>query len=163
MMRVLLPMLLAWLVCSSAPALAGPADIVGTWRLVSISATLDDGRVVHGQFGEHPNGLLTYTADGRMMTILTEEGRPRLSGDRLSSPPEEKAKAFTSLAAYAGSYTYVDGEVTHVLETASVENWVGSKLKRRATVEGDRLTLLAPMQVRHGVMQNFTQIWRRLP
>jgi hypothetical protein len=40
--------------------------IVGTWRLVSTAATTVDGQSVASPMGEHPTGLLTYTADGRI-------------------------------------------------------------------------------------------------
>ena len=50
-------------------------------------------------------GLLTYTADGRMMSITTKGGRKPLSvPDNVGAPAEERAEAFATMTAYAGSY-----------------------------------------------------------
>src|SRR6185295_15746879 len=76
--------------------------IVGSWKLVSTAATTLDGRSVASPMGEHPTGFLTYTADGRMSLLITHDGRPKLSGDRLDSPIEERAGAFSTMVAYAG-------------------------------------------------------------
>jgi hypothetical protein len=40
------------------------------------------------------------TAEGRMSLLITHEGRPNLSGDRLDSPIEERANAFSTMVAY---------------------------------------------------------------
>src|SRR5215469_3883153 len=65
--------------------------LLGTWRLVSVSSSTDNGKVDNEVYGLHPKGLITYTADGRMSVIITNEGRKPLSvNDRLAPPAEER-------------------------------------------------------------------------
>jgi hypothetical protein len=149
-----------------ASALAWAEDsktIVGSWKLVSTAAATADGKPLASPMGEHPSGFLLYTADGRMSLLITHEGRPKLSGDRLDSPVEERAKAFSTMVAYAGSYRMEGNRLVHQVEAASSQNWVGTELPRIVTFDGNRIKLEAPMQERHGVVQKFEQVWERIP
>ena len=137
-------------------------SIVGSWELVSTSATTADGKSVASPMGEHPTGFLTYTADGRMSLLITHDGRPNLSGDRMDSPIEERANAFSTMVTYAGSYRLNGNRLIHHIEAASSQNWVGTDLPRTVTLSGNRLKLEAPMQERHGVVQKFEPIWERI-
>jgi hypothetical protein len=144
-------------------ALADDAQsIVGTWKLVRVAATTADGKTLATPMGEHPNGLLTYTGDGRMSLLITHDGRPNLSGDRLDSPAEERARAFSTMVAYAGSYRLEGNRLVHHIEAASSQNWVGTDLPRTVSFSGKQMTLEAPMQRRHGVEQKFEQVWERI-
>jgi Lipocalin-like domain len=59
---------------------------VGTWKLLSVKATTDKGDVDKAVLGQNPLGLLTYTADGRMMAIISDDGRKPLSiADRVAA------------------------------------------------------------------------------
>jgi hypothetical protein len=136
--------------------------IVGTWKLVSTAATTVDGQSVASPMGKQPTGFLTYTADGRMSLLITHDGRPTLSGDRLNSPIEERAGAFSTMVAYAGGYRLEGNRLIHHVEAASSQNWVGTDLPRIATFTGNRVKLEAPMQERHGVVQKFEQVWERI-
>jgi hypothetical protein len=80
-------------------------SIVGTWKLVSTTATTEKGDVNKAVLGQHLSGLLTYTADGRMMAIISDDGRKPLSvADRVSAPAEERAQAYsTSTNGYRAS------------------------------------------------------------
>jgi hypothetical protein len=102
-------------------------SVVGTWKLVSVKATTDKGDVDKAVLGQNPSGLLTYTADGRMMAIISDDGRKPLSiADRVAAPAEERAQAYSTFMAYAGRYTFsCDKVVTHV-EVASLQNWVNT-------------------------------------
>ena len=65
-------------------------SVVGTWNLVSVKATTDKGDVDKAVLGQNPSGLLTYTADGRMMAIISDDGRKPLSiADRVAAPAAE--------------------------------------------------------------------------
>ena len=114
--------------------------VVGTWKLVSNTATTDKGDVNKFVLGQNPSGLLTYTADGRMMAIISDDGRKPLSvADRVAAPAEERAQAYSTFMAYAGRYTFsCDKIVTHV-EVASLQNWVNTDQTWFVHVEGNRL------------------------
>lgn len=140
------------------PAQAGSDDvkpldkIVGTWRLVAASPT-----------SPLQAGYITYTGDGRMSAILSHGGRKPLStGDRISASIEERAEAFATLFAYAGSYDLVGDKVVHHVEIASVENWVNTDLIRLVQFDGDRITLTTPPLSVAGKVQTTELVWERV-
>ena len=101
--------LIAILAAVSSPTMSAQCkdSLVGTWKLVSVKATTDKGDVDKAVLGENPSGLLTYTADGRMMAIISDDGRKPLSiADRVAAPAEERAQAYSTFMAYAGRYTF---------------------------------------------------------
>ena len=109
-------------------------SVVGTWKLVSVASTTDKDETNKAALGQHPSGLLTYTADGRMMAIISNDGRKPLSiADRVAAPAEERAQAYSTFMAYAGRYTFTcDKVLTHV-EVASLQNWVNTDQTRFVT------------------------------
>jgi hypothetical protein len=121
----------------TAPAEGNP--ILGTWKLQSLvfdaMATGQRSR----PFGDHPDGYLSYSADGRMYAI-------GVAGDR-SKPPdlvptdEEKVRLQESMFAYAGTYT-ADGEkVVHHVDISWNQSWTGTDLVRFYKLEGNALTI----------------------
>jgi Lipocalin-like domain len=138
-------------------------SVVGTWKLVSVTATPDKGDVDKAVLGQSPSGLLTYTADGRMMAIISDDGRKPLSiADRVSAPAEERAQAYSTFMAYAGRYTFTcDKVVTHV-EVASLQNWVNTDQTRFVTLQGDHMFVRNTPQLRAGVMVTIESVWERL-
>jgi hypothetical protein len=138
-------------------------SVVGTWKLVSVKATTKNGDVDNAILGQNPSGLLTYTADGRMMAIISDGGRKPLStADRIAAPAEERAQAYSTFMAYAGRYTYTcDKVVTHV-EVASLQNWVNTDQTRFLTMQGDRMFVRNTPQLRAGVVITLESVWERL-
>jgi hypothetical protein len=79
------------------------AAFVGTWKLVSVTAATFKSDVNKVALGWNPSGLLTYTADGRMMEIISDDARkPFWIAGRVAAPTEERAKAYSTFMAYAG-------------------------------------------------------------
>jgi Lipocalin-like domain len=139
------------------------SDIVGTWQLVSASATTEAGAVIAGPFGTDPEGLLIYTAQGRMSAIISNGGRQPLSiADRVSSPAEERAGAFSTFIAYAGRYTYSEGRVVHHVELSLVPNWANTELVRLVRFEGERMVLRTPPISIGGVSEVVDLVWERV-
>jgi hypothetical protein len=137
--------------------------LVGTWRLVSVSSSTAKGEVNKAIYGLHPSGLITYTADGRMSVIITDDGRKPLSvNDRLAASPEERALAFSTLVAYAGTYTFTGDKITHHVEIDALENRVGSDQVRFVTLQGDRLILKSAPILRGGEQVTLELVWERL-
>jgi hypothetical protein len=117
-------------------------SVAGTWKLVSNTAITEEGDVNKAAFGQNPSGLLTYTADGRMMAIISEDGRKPFSiPDRGAAPAEERAQAYSTFMAYAGRYTFSCDKVVHHVEVASLQNWVNTDQTRLVTVRGNRMFL----------------------
>jgi Lipocalin-like domain len=138
--------------------------LVGTWRLVSASSTTSTGERIEAPYGPGPTGFLTYSGDGRMMSLISYGGRKPLSfGGGTRSPQEEQAEAFNSFLAYAGRYTLGDDKVTHHVEISSIQNYVNKDLVRSIKFEADRITLLTPPMAVNGKIQTVELIWERLP
>jgi hypothetical protein len=138
-------------------------SVVGTWRLVSVTSTTDRGVVDKAALGQNPSGLLTYTADGRMMAIISDDGRKPLSvADRVSAPADERAQAYSTFMAYAGRYTYTCDKVVHHIEVASLQNWVNTDQTRFVTLQGNRLIVRNTPQLRGAVMVTLESVWERL-
>jgi hypothetical protein len=138
-------------------------SVVGTWRLVSVTAKTDNGGVDKAVLGEHPSGLLTYTANGRMMAIISDDGRKPLTiADRVAAPAEERAQAYSTFMAYAGSYTFSCDKVVHHVEVASLQNWVNTDQTRTVTLRDDRLLVRNTPMLRGGVMVTIESVWERM-
>lgn len=140
--------------------------LVGTWTLVAIRAIAADGSVAPEAYGPAPVGILTYTADGHMTVIFAQGDRPPLSGNPASPfdladvPASERAQAFSSFSAYAGTYTLAGDSVTHHVAIASIPNRVGTDLVRIVVLEGDRLTLKTPPVCDN--LSRFELVWQKL-
>jgi len=101
------PFLLLMLLSLLVPAIgqeSGSAQsknaVVGTWKLVSATETTKKGEVRAAYGWQNPAGLLTYTADGRIMAITTNGRRKPLSvSDNIGAPAEERAEAFATMTA----------------------------------------------------------------
>jgi hypothetical protein len=119
---------------------ANPADLVGTWKFISYLRTDAQGKDVN-VLGEHPEGYLIYTPEGRMMVIVVAENR---------KPPEADADRIALhefMVAYSGRYT-VDGEkVIHHVDVSWNQAWTGTDLVRFFKCEEDKLVITtAPTQ-----------------
>ena len=136
-----IPRLSAILLASSVLASAlTKEDLIGTWTLKSAWSIAADGSRTP-MWGERPIGFLTYTPEGRMMALLGDSERKRLSGDRQTAPLEERAEALAKFLAYGGPFTIDGDKIVHHVDIASYQNYVGTKQVRYAQLEGTRLTL----------------------
>ena len=72
-----------------------------------------------------------------MSAVLTAGGR------QAAAPGDEKqvAKLYSSMAAYAGTYTVHEDTVVHHVDVAWLPGWVGSDQPRQLKLEGDTLTI----------------------
>ena len=149
-------------VLSAAATAQCSFSVVGTWKLLSVASTTDKGEANKAALGQHPSGLLTYTEDGRMMAIISDDGRKPLSiPDRVAAPAEERAQAYSTFMAYAGRYTFTCDKVVHHVEVASLQNWVNTDQTRFVTLENNRLHVRNVPQLRSGLMVTLESIWER--
>ena len=72
---------------SATVAPAGDNPILGTWKLKSFVRELTGTGEKINQLGEHPDGYISYSADGRMYTIATSDSRAK---PRNVSPDDEE-------------------------------------------------------------------------
>jgi hypothetical protein len=137
--------------------------LIGTWKLVSATDTTDTSET-RDTFGQNPTGFLTYTADGRMMGIISNGGRKPLSTlDYVAAPEDERAAAFATFAAYAGTYTLDANRVIHHVQIAWLQNLVRTDLVRTILkLDGDQLILRAPPSLRGGIQATTVLVWQRV-
>ena len=144
--------------------------LLGTWKLISVTAKFPDGTTKNQAFGTNPIGYITYTPEGKMMVIFSKSDRPLLSGNSASPlttaihsvPIEERAQAFSTFNSYAGSYTLDGNKVIHHVEIASIPNRIGKSLTRTFTLNGNRVTLQTPPSKSDDTPKVFELVWERI-
>ena len=154
--------LLAMLIAASAAATAGENPLLGTWKLKSYVREVAATGERYNERGEHPNGYLSYSADGRMYAIITWDNR---------SPPAdvvptdaERIKLYGSVIAYAGTYTWDAEKVVHHVDISWNQNWTGTDQVRFYKLDGNTLTITSALA------KNFTDgragrsilVWEKL-
>ena len=135
------------------------ADLVGTWKLVSLTV-LKSGSAVE-IMGERPEGQLVLGADGRYTLVALRANLPRLaSGDRLSATGDENRQIVQGSIAHFGTYK-VDPAARTIefhIRKGTFPNWDGETQARPFVIEGDRLTYVTPGSFGYGAS---TVVWQR--
>ncbi|ASQ99715.1 hypothetical protein CGL27_47950 [Streptomyces sp. 11-1-2] len=138
--------------------------LIGTWCLVSYEATaVDDGEVVR-PYGEHPVGIIMYSADGYMSAQIAKPGRPSFDEERQEyGSQEELADAARNYLAYTGRFRIPDGgTVVHEVILSLFPNWMSGAQLRVAHLDGSRLQLALPAAVSiHGKQRTGVLTWER--
>jgi hypothetical protein len=121
------------------------AQLLGTWKLVSIEDTMSDGKVKPpAQYGPHPHGFIMYRPDGYMCATIVNSDRP--AGKDPAKPTDaEKVAYYDSFLAYCGRFKLdsASSTVTHFPEVAWSPSFVGSTQPRPFRLEGNRLIITA--------------------
>ena len=100
----------------------GDEKFVGAWRLISWESIADG--MTSFPFGSNAGGLLIYTASGGMSVFLSKPDRmPFARPEARAGDATEKAAAFDSCFAYAGTYEVTEGRVLHRLAHCTFPNW----------------------------------------
>lgn len=143
-------------------------NLVGTWRLVEWTFTVDDSRPTR-PWGGDPIGLLTYTDEGRMSASLMSRDRPHAPTGTLSAAPADiRAAAAAGYLSYSGAYSVDDDGVLHHIELSLMPNWVGTTERRHIewieTDNGHDLVLSTPPTKTDGGRTAINRLrWARLP
>ena len=120
-------------------ALAAENPILGTWKLQSLVFEVSATGERSSPFGDHPDGYLSYSADGRMYAIGVAGDRPKPRD--VVPTDEEKVKLQGSMFAYAGTYTADAEKVVHHVDISWNQSWTGTDLVRFYKLDGDTLTI----------------------
>ncbi len=136
--------------------------ITGRWQIVAWEQVYDDGRRTY-PMGQQVEGFIQYDPDGRMMCMLCRGDRQNFStGGQWSASLEEKAAAYSSMLAYAGTYTFGGDTVSHHVELSAFPNWKGGIQKRRIeTMDAGRLALVARLEEGSSEARTARLIWTR--
>ena len=91
---------------------AASDPLIGSWKLVSFQFVIEGTDERGNVYDEHPTGFLAFTADGRMLTILTASDRQQ------DAAP---GNLFASMMAYPGRYR-LQNAATGILKIAALAN-----------------------------------------
>jgi Lipocalin-like domain len=116
-------------------------QVIGFWKLVSYVVEIQATGQIEPVMGQHPTGYVNFSPEGRVMFILTGEGR------RPAKTTEERADLLSTLVAYTGTY-WIEGDrwITKV-DVARNPEWVGTEQARHFKIEGNLLHVLTPWRV----------------
>jgi hypothetical protein len=119
---------------------ADQGKLIGTWKLVSCFMEDVDTKVREAVWGDHPNGYIVLTSDGRWIVVQTSQGRKApLTNDARSA-------AFQSMLAYSGKYRTDGNKIVIKVDVAWDESWNGTEQVRYYRIEGDELHIEAAPQ-----------------
>jgi hypothetical protein len=115
--------------------------IHGVWKLVSYEVEIQATGQKELPMGQNPSGYVIFTPEGRIMFILTAEGR------KPAKTVEERANLLSTVIAYAGTYRLEGDKWITKVEVAWNPEWIGTEQTRSYKVDGDRLQVLTPWRV----------------
>lgn len=139
--------------------------LLGRWNIVSWQQRYDDGRITY-PLGTALEGFIQYDANGQMMCMMARADRSNfVTGGQWNASNDEKAGAYSSFMAYAGSYS-VDGEwVTHHVDLTLFPNWKNGDQKRRVQLKrdptGDTLDIVARLEEGTPEARSAVLAWKR--
>jgi len=162
MRRLAIALSASWLILSATSALAGDNPLLGTWKLKSFVREVAATGERYNERGEHPNGYLSYSADGRMYAIITWENRA--APHDVVPTDAERIKLFSTMMSYAGTYTFDAEKVIHHVDISWNQNWTGTDQVRFYKLDGNTLTITSALS------RNFTDgregrsilVWEKL-
>ena len=114
------------------PAFAQDSLLIGTWKLVAFENRVDNEPPIL-QLGARPTGYLILTREGRVMTVLTGEGRKAGTGDA------ERVALHKTMFAYTGKYRVEGKNLITAVDVSWNEAWNGTEIRRDFRIEGDKL------------------------
>jgi len=125
------------------PSFADDRDkILGIWRLVSFEVEFQvTGEREHIR-GKNPTGFIIFTPEGRMMVVLTNEGRKTPKTD------QDRAVLFNAMVAYTGMYRIEGDKWITKVDVSGNPALVGTEQARFFRVDGDRLQEMTQWSVR---------------
>jgi len=153
------------LASNSASAMMEADKFIGAWRLLSVEFRAEDGSLASSPYGESPQGILMYDAQGTMAAQLAQGQRqPFAIADRMKGTPEEIKAAFESYQAYWGRFKIDERErvVTHYVTQALLPNWVGTEQRRYYQFKDGRLHLRTPPITIGGKRLTGVLIWEKI-
>jgi hypothetical protein len=127
---VFLVFLTADLVSAQQP---GKVPILGIWRLVSFEVEYQATGQRENPRGKNPTGYIIFTPEGRMMVLITNEGRKAPQTD------QDRADLFNAMVAYTGMYRIEGDKWITKVDVHMNPALVGSEQARSFRVDGNRL------------------------
>lgn len=152
---------LGLLLIAAQPCFAADrAQLVGVWKVISFELEIQkSGKRIHA-FGESPMGYLVFTREGRVMQLVTAEGRTAPTTEK------ERAELFDSMAALAGTYRIDADRYITQYDVAWHPARVGLETVSTFKLEGNRLHVIGdwtPSPVAgKSLMRRLIATWERV-
>jgi hypothetical protein len=127
------------LVMITLPVSAAENAIVGTWKFTSFVREVITTGERQNEFGDKPDGYISYQPDGRMFAMLVGSDRRTPVGNVPTD--EDKIRLFGTLIAYSGTYVVEGNKITHKIDVSWNQSWTGNDQVRFFKIEGDTLTI----------------------
>ena len=120
-----------------------------TWKLIAAVREEIPSGAKTDFLGSHPTGYINYAPDGRMMVLNVGNGRSKPAG--ANATPAEAEALFRSMT-------------THHVDVSWNETWTGTKQKRIARFDGNRVYLSTTPSVDPltGRMSTRTMTWEKV-
>jgi len=144
------------------PAPAAESDLYGTWKLVSQSQkVVDTGEVRQGR-GKTPNGYVSFTPDGRVMSIILSDKRPKPES-AAQVTDQQRIELFNTMNAYAGTYKLEGNKLTYFFDATHNEIPARASV-RQIKIEGRRITMVNEPgpATSDGKMVVTTTVWEKV-
>jgi Lipocalin-like domain len=125
-------------------------SIVGTWKLVRATARDANGALLPEPYGGKGIGRVTFTADGRMQSVVCD-GRREM--------PPGKTRDYSS---YCGNYTFDGNRLVTRVDAASDPSRIGSDQVRGVRFEGELVILTPPPRQAAGKQEYHELTWEKL-
>ena len=146
---------------SAGSAFAGD-DFPGTYKLVSATRTVVATGETKDAYGKNPKGYIMYGQDGRMLVLVTHDGRSKPS--RTDMTDQDRADQYRTMNTYGGTYAFHGDSVEHHIDIAGNETRVGSTEIRAVKRNGNRLIYTTKPQPfsADGKLSVITLVWEKL-
>jgi hypothetical protein len=125
-------------------------SIVGTWKLAAATARDASGKALPAPYGGMGMGRVTFTAAGRMMSVVCD-GRAEL--------PAGTGREYNS---YCGTYTFDGARLVTRVDAASDPSRIGGDQVRGVRFEGERMILTPPPRRTAAGEEHREIAWERL-
>ena len=138
-----------------------PATLLGRWNILAWEQLYDDGRR-QLPLGERLDGFIRYLPDGDMICMIARaDQKPFESGGQWNANAEERAGAYSSMLAYAGTWSIAGNVVTHAVNLSLFPGWKGGEQKRHVRLDGDMLCIEAFLEQGTPEARTARLTWRR--
>ena len=113
------------------------AKLLGIWKLKSFVTEFQASGERRPLYGNNPLGYIIFTPEGRMMVVITGEGR------KPAQTNDERAALFTTMFAYTGMYRLEADKFVTKVDVSWNEIWTGTDQVRFFKLDGDRLDIIS--------------------
>jgi len=111
------------------------AKLAGTWKLLSWDVEFLTGER-ETPLGKNPTGYRIFGPEGRMMILVTGEGR------KIPATDQDRSNLWKTIVAYSGMYRIEGDKCVIKVDASSNPATVGTELAHSFRLDGDRLQVI---------------------